>query len=171
MLVDECDKQCTAITRRRRHGLCCAYKKKRAHEPFVRPSEKPRRLRPHDVSVLLQRKASTLYAAVPHLRLRQNISESRLKASLSFERSDVPPIAEIEGVDLVTEGVITINKVIEYAEDALGDNEKYGQWSVQRDGASLIARMLFEEATDINFLWVGRSTRSSEPRSAHKFQH
>ena len=72
----------------------------------------------------LQRKASTLYAAVPHLRLRQNISESRLKASLSFERSDVPPIAEIEGVDLVTEGVITINKVIEYAEDALGDNDK-----------------------------------------------
>lgn len=79
-----------------------------------------------------------------------------LKASLSFERSDVPPIAEIEGVDLVTEGVITINKVIEYAEDALGDNEKYGQWSVQRDGASLIARMLFEEATDINF-FVGRT--------------
>ena len=79
-----------------------------------------------------------------------------LKASLSFERSDVPPIAEIEGVDLVTEGVITINKVIEYAEDALGDNEKYGQWSVQRDGASLIARMLFEEATDINF-FVGRA--------------
>lgn len=79
-----------------------------------------------------------------------------LKASLSFENSDVPPIAEIEGVDLVTEGVITINKVIEYAKDALGDNEKYEQWSIQRDGASLIARMLFEEATDINF-FVGRA--------------
>ena len=79
-----------------------------------------------------------------------------LKASLSFEKSDVPPIAEIEGVDLVTEGVITINKVIEYAKDALGDNEKYEQWSIQRDGASLIARMLFEEATDINF-FVGRA--------------
>lgn len=79
-----------------------------------------------------------------------------LKASLNFERSDVPPIAEIEGVDLVTEGVITINKVIEYAKDALGDNEMYEQWSVKRDGASLIARLLFEEATDINF-FVGRA--------------
>ena len=79
-----------------------------------------------------------------------------LKASLNFERSDVPPIAEIEGVDLVTEGVITINKVIEYAKDALGDNEMYDQWSVKRDGASLIARLLFEEATDINF-FVGRA--------------
>ena len=32
-----------------------------------------------------------------------------LEATLNFEKSDVPPIAKIEGVDLVTEGVITIN--------------------------------------------------------------
>ena len=79
-----------------------------------------------------------------------------VKATLDFEQSDVPPIAEIEGVDLVTEGVITINKVIEYARDALGSNELYEQWSVSRDGASMICRMLFEEATDINF-FVGRA--------------
>ena len=79
-----------------------------------------------------------------------------VKATLNFEQSDVPPIATIEGVDLVTEGVITINKVIEYAKDALSDNEKYGIWSVHRDGASMICRLLFEEATDINF-FVGRA--------------
>ena len=79
-----------------------------------------------------------------------------LKPSLNFERSDVPPTAEIEGVDLVTEGVITINKVIEYAKDTLGQNEKYEQWSTGRDGASMICRLLFEEATDINF-FVGRA--------------
>ena len=79
-----------------------------------------------------------------------------LRASLDFERSDVPPIASIEGVDLVTEGVITINKVIEYAKDALGANELYEHWSMHHDGASLICRLLFEEATDINF-FVGRA--------------
>lgn len=79
-----------------------------------------------------------------------------VKASLNFEIGDVPPIAEIEGVDLVTEGVITINKVIEYAKDALDKNELYEKWSFQRDGASLICRLLFEEATDINF-YVGRA--------------
>lgn len=79
-----------------------------------------------------------------------------VKASLNFELSDVPPTAEIEGVDLVTEGVITINKVIEFARDALGDNEEYENWSVGRDGASMICRLLFEEATDINF-YVGRA--------------
>ena len=79
-----------------------------------------------------------------------------IKASLNFERADVPPIAEIEGVDLVTEGVITVNRVLEYAKDYLGDNEFYEHWSLKRDGASLISRLLFEEATDINF-YVGRA--------------
>ena len=80
----------------------------------------------------------------------------QVKASLKFERGDVPPIAEIEGVDLVTEGVITISKVIEYAKDALDKNELYEHWSCKRDGASMICRLLFEEATDINF-YVGRA--------------
>ena len=79
-----------------------------------------------------------------------------LRASLNFERSDVPPIAELEGVDLVTEGVITINKVLEYARDYLDENRQYEQWNFKRDGASLICRLLFEEATDINF-YVGRA--------------
>ena len=79
-----------------------------------------------------------------------------VRASLSFERSDVPPIATIEGVDLVTEGVITMNKVIQYAKDYLGENSLYEQWSFKKDGASLISRLLFEEATDINF-YVGRA--------------
>ncbi len=79
-----------------------------------------------------------------------------VKATLNFERSDIPPIAEIEGVDLVTEGVITVNKVVEYAKDYLADNKHYEHWSFKRDGASLISRLLFEEATDINF-FVGRA--------------
>ncbi|MBR2495966.1 MAG: SpoIIE family protein phosphatase [Clostridia bacterium] len=77
-------------------------------------------------------------------------------ASLRFERSDVPPIASIEGVDLVTEGVITVNKVLEYAKDYLDENKLYEEWNFKRDGASLISRLLFEEATDINF-YVGRA--------------
>ena len=79
-----------------------------------------------------------------------------LKPSLNFERSDIPPIAEIDGVDLVTEGVITVNRVLEYAKDYLDKNESYEQWNFKRDGASLNSRLLFEEANDINF-YVGRA--------------
>ncbi len=76
--------------------------------------------------------------------------------TMKFEDPDIPPIAEMDGVDLVTEGVITINKVLTYAKDYLKDNETYSQWAFKKDGASLIARLLFEEATDINF-FVGRA--------------
>ena len=79
-----------------------------------------------------------------------------VQTTLNFERSDVPPISTIEGVDLVTEGVITMNKVIQYAKDYLGENQFYEQWNFQKDGASQISRLLFEEATDINF-YVGRA--------------
>ena len=68
----------------------------------------------------------------------------------------IPPTSEIEGVDLVTEGVITMNRVVEYAHDFIGENTQYETWSYGHDGASMICRLLFEEATDINF-YVGRA--------------
>lgn len=79
-----------------------------------------------------------------------------VQTELNFVDPDIPPIAHIDGVDLVTEGVITINKVLEYAKDYLKDNESYKDWSYKQDGASMICRLLFEEATDINF-YVGRA--------------
>ena len=73
---------------------------------------------------------------------------------------DIPPIAEIEGIDLATEGVITINRVLEYSRDYIADNSRYNEWSRGTDGASRIAGMLFEEATDINF-YVGRAINAA----------
>ena len=56
----------------------------------------------------------------------------------------------------MTEGVITVNKVVEYAKDYLESNESYTHWGYKKDGASQICRLLFEDATDINF-YVGRA--------------
>ncbi len=78
-----------------------------------------------------------------------------LRPSLHFE-GDIPPTASLEGVDLVTEGVITVNRVVEYAADYVGENRRYEEWSNGKDGACQISRLLFEEATDINF-FVGRA--------------
>jgi len=66
------------------------------------------------------------------------------------ELFDVPAISYIDGVDLATEGIITLKKVLELAD--LYISAKPLPWDLpeRRDGASLIAKMLFEEATDIN---------------------
>ena len=76
--------------------------------------------------------------------------------STKYYDPKIPPTAELDGADLVTEGVITINKVLEYALDYLEDNKSYTNWCFKKDGASMISRILFEEATDINF-FVGRA--------------
>ncbi|MDR0997822.1 MAG: serine/threonine-protein phosphatase [Treponema sp.] len=73
-----------------------------------------------------------------------------------YEDPEIPPTAKIEGVDLVTEGVITIHRVLEYARDYLKSNEQCIRWNTGKDGASQITRLLFEEATDINF-YVGKA--------------
>ena len=45
---------------------------------------------------------------------------------------------------------------MEQAKNYLCDNKLYETWSFKKDGASQISRLLFEEATDINF-YVGRA--------------
>lgn len=79
-----------------------------------------------------------------------------INTSIDYLDPEIPPTASIEGVDLVTEGVITMSKVLEYAKHYLESNDLYSDWSFKKDGASQISRMLFEQATDINF-FVGRA--------------
>jgi len=76
--------------------------------------------------------------------------------SLDYFDPEIPPICQIKGVDLTTEGVITLSKVLAYAEDFVDQAHLAPVWSTRRDGASLIARELFENATDVNF-FVGRA--------------
>jgi hypothetical protein len=69
---------------------------------------------------------------------------------------EIPLTAKLSGVDLVTEGAVTIHRTLEYARDYIGDNGNYSRWNSGKDGASQVARLLFGEATDINF-YVGRA--------------
>lgn len=69
---------------------------------------------------------------------------------------DIPPISVIDGVDLTTEGIITVDKILSYATDYVKDNRSFEQWCYKKDGASLAARLLFEEATDIN-MFIGHA--------------
>ncbi len=82
--------------------------------------------------------------------------EQPVVASLDYFDPKIPPIASIKGVDLVTEGVITLSRVVELAEKYISTQDPDSMWRSGKDGASLIGRMLFEEATDVSF-YVGRA--------------
>ena len=71
---------------------------------------------------------------------------------------EVPPTARIEGIDLVTEGVITLSKVLEYMEEYLIDTHlKDSPWdSNLKDGASRLMKLFIEDSTHVHF-WVGKA--------------
>ena len=81
---------------------------------------------------------------------------TEVKTKIDYLDPDIPPIGYIEGVDLCTEGVLTMIRVVEIAKRYASSSDAYSDWMAKRDGASLIAQMLFEDATDVN-LFVGRA--------------
>lgn len=69
---------------------------------------------------------------------------------------DVPPTAEIEGLDLVTEGILTLGHTLKllrrYANDEF-DADFFDELDAD-NGASKLAKMLIEECTELN-MFVG----------------
>lgn len=74
------------------------------------------------------------------------------KVSVQADYPDlrVPPVGEIKGIDLVTEGVLTINRVLEIIKGYSLPSEQEDNLNL-RDGASRLARLLIESSTDIRF--------------------
>lgn len=62
-----------------------------------------------------------------------------LIVDFSFYDSAIPPFGHIEGVDLVTEGVLTLNAVVERLNDV-----NFFRNKARKDGASQLARLLLE---------------------------
>ena len=83
-----------------------------------------------------------------------------VKASFDFPDKDVPPIGSIDGIDLTTEGVLTLRKLLQLSEKYLSINDLTPKTYNKKDGASLLAEILFEEATHIKF-FVGQSINSA----------
>jgi hypothetical protein len=119
--------------------------------PPAAPAEGPKMM-----SLFFSKEGKHIICGGTTSKLASEFLKKPLEAARRSADPEIPPTAQIAGVDLVTEGVITIHKVLEYAQDYVKNNEDYTRWSSGEDGASRIARLLFEEATDINF-FVGRA--------------
>ena len=76
-------------------------------------------------------------------------------ADLNYLDPEIPPIAKIEGVDLVTEGVITISRVLEYAKDYITDNESYSQWATSGTGLPSSPGCSLRKPRTSTSLWAG----------------
>ncbi len=82
-----------------------------------------------------------------------------LDVSIDYENPAIPPTAKIPGIDLVTEGVLTIGKTLDIIRALLeqSDPASLDTYTLnKKDGATLLAKVLLEDSTEIHFL-VGRA--------------
>lgn len=84
----------------------------------------------------------------------------KVTTDVTFYDKDVPPIGYIKGIDLTTEGVLTLRKLLYHSEKYLSNSDLTPKYYTARDGASLLADMLFEKATHITF-YVGQSINAA----------
>ena len=86
-----------------------------------------------------------------------------MSVSMDYGDSDLPPEGFIEGIDLVTEGVLTLARVIqilkEYAQPERID-ERFFQMLDEPNPASKVARMIIEDCTEVR-LYVGTAVNAA----------
>lgn len=76
------------------------------------------------------------------------------KSSTEIIDEDIPPIGYIEGIDLVTEGVLTLRKSCETLKKLLTTNDD-SFLHKKKDAATLLSRILYEDCIHIKMI-IGR---------------
>ena len=97
--------------------------------------------------------------------LRKNIV-----TTIDYAHPDVPPMAAIEGLDLVTEGVLTMGKALNLLKCyEKGDiDAAFFDELDANNGASRLAKMIIEECTELR-LFVGRAMNAAHKDSSLPF--
>ncbi len=91
------------------------------------------------------------------------VLDKQLDVSLEYVDPEIPPIAYIEGVDLVTEGVLTLNRVLHLIRRYVKNetiNEDFFLELDKKNGASMVAKMLIEDCTEVH-MFVGKAINSA----------
>ena len=107
--------------------------------------------------------AKTVVCGGTSATIVSRVLKKRLDVSLDYVDPDIPPIAYMDGIDLVTEGVLTLNRVVQllkrYAKKETVA-EDFFQELDKPNGASMVAKMIIEDCTEIH-LFVGKAINSA----------
>ncbi|MBM7582802.1 hypothetical protein JOD02_001671 [Caldicoprobacter guelmensis] len=89
-----------------------------------------------------------------------------IKTSLEYHDPSVPPTAKMEGIDLVTEGVLTLSKAIELIRRYSSDNVRYKDLKFLKgqDGAARLAHIYRRMYAFEVVYWEGHESCPSKPQ-------
>ena len=94
------------------------------------------------------------------------VLKKEIVTSVNYADPSVPPTATIDGMDLVTEGVLTIGKALSLLKRYENDDfdEAFFDELDADNGAAKLARLIIEECTDLN-LFVGKAMNTAHQNS------
>ncbi|HBM80910.1 MAG: SpoIIE family protein phosphatase [Clostridiales bacterium] len=86
------------------------------------------------------------------------VLDKKMRTNLNYVNPSVPPTADIDGIDLTCEGVLTMSKAVDYAKKYISaDASLRNSFDLNKqDGASRLAKLLLEDCTSAHF-YVGRA--------------
>jgi hypothetical protein len=90
--------------------------------------------------------------------IASRILDKPIKTSLEYVDATLPPIAYIEGIDLVTEGVLTLTRTLSLLKQYIKGNIDYNFFDEldKENGGSKVAKIIIESCTVLN-LFVGKA--------------
>ena len=107
--------------------------------------------------------AKTIVCGGTSSTIVSRVLKKPLDVSLDYVDPDIPPIAYMDGIDLVTEGVLTLNRVIRLLRRYVKKESVVEDFFEELDkpnGASMVAKMIIEDCTEIH-LYVGKAVNSA----------
>ena len=107
--------------------------------------------------------AKTIVCGGTSSTIVSRVLKKPLDVSLDYVDPDIPPIAYMDGIDLVTEGVLTLNRVIKLLRRYVKKESVVEDFFEELDkpnGASMVAKMIIEDCTEIH-LYVGKAVNSA----------
>lgn len=91
------------------------------------------------------------------------VLQQPLDVSMDYVDLDIPPIAYLKGIELVTEGVLTLSRVVKLLRRYVKNETVSEEFFLELDklnGASMVAKMLIEDCTELH-LYVGKAINSA----------
>jgi len=102
--------------------------------------------------------------------IASRILGKRIKASLEYSDPEIPPIASLFGMELVTEGVLTLNRCAKILKQYnAGDfTEGFYQKLDAQNGAAKLAKIIIEDCTHLN-MFVGQAMNAAHQNEGLPF--
>lgn len=110
------------------------------------------------VKMFMQQKGKKIICGGTVANIASRETGKTIETQINYIDKDIPPVGRLEGVDLVTEGVITLNRVAELIEEWKSDPLSVDM--NKRDAATRVFKILIEDCTNVD-IWLGKAVNEA----------